>query len=97
MILRSYSTEPIDPYAFKQPHLEAIVGAFPRHRWVLYGDSGEKDPEVYTALRRGHPSQIEHIFIHDVTGEDPASPRFQGMTVFRDWRELVDEPAPPPP
>jgi phosphatidate phosphatase APP1 len=87
-ILRSYSREPIDSYQFKRPHLEQLVSALPQRRWLLLGDSGEKDPEVYAQLRRDHPGQIEHIYIHNVTHADPNAPRFAAMTLFQQWSEV---------
>jgi hypothetical protein len=57
--------------------LEPILRQFPRRRFILVGDSGERDPEVYGALARRFPSQVLRIFIRDVTGESPASPRYR--------------------
>jgi len=89
MILRRYSTEPIDPFRFKHPHLQALFDAFPHHRWILFGDNGEKDPEVYRQMRLERPAQIERIYIHNVTAADPNDPRFEGMTVFTNWSDIA--------
>ena len=35
---------------------------------VLIGDSGEQDPEIYSAIVREHPGRVAAIFIRDVTG-----------------------------
>jgi phosphatidate phosphatase APP1 len=42
------------------------MAAFPGRRFVLVGDSGEKDPEIYGALMQSHPRQIAHTFIRVV-------------------------------
>lgn len=89
MILRRYSMESPQAYDFKHPHLQKLFEAFPRHRWVLFGDTGEQDPEVYAQMRREHPEQIEHIYIHNVTHADVHADRFAKMTVFEDWNDIA--------
>ena len=93
MILRRYSTEPLDAFQFKYPHLQALFRAFPHRRWLLFGDTGEQDPEVYARMRLEQPAQIEHIYIHNVTNADARAPRFEGMTVFKDWNEVAKDVA----
>lgn len=51
----------------KKGTLEAILRDFPRRRFILVGDSGEADLEVYTDLAVAHPGRILAIFIRDVT------------------------------
>jgi phosphatidate phosphatase APP1 len=66
----------------------------PRRKFILVGDSGEKDPEVYGAIRRLFPEQVVRICIRDVLGE-----RLTGMeritgsdvSVALDTRELEEE------
>ena len=41
----------------------------PRRQFVLIGDSGERDPEVYRAIQRMFPRQVRSILIRDVLGE----------------------------
>jgi len=89
MILRRYSQEPLNPFDFKHPHLLEIVEANPQRKWVLFGDTGEKDPEVYHALMQERPEAVDSVFIHNVTNADPQDKRFDGFTVFRDWSEVV--------
>ena len=89
MILRRYSQEPLNPFDFKHPHLLEIVDANPQRKWILFGDSGEKDPEVYHALMQERREAVDSVFIHNVTNDDPRDKRFDGFTVFRDWSEVV--------
>jgi len=89
MILRRYSQEPLDPYDFKHPHLLEIVDANPGCKWILFGDTGEKDPEVYHTLMQERPGTVDAVFIHNVTNADPQGARFAGFTVFSDWDEMV--------
>jgi phosphatidate phosphatase APP1 len=86
MILRRYSQEPLDPYDFKHPHL---LDARPGCKWVLFGDTGEKDPEVYHTLIQERPGAVGAVFIRDVTDAHPQDARFAGFTVFSDWSEVL--------
>lgn len=65
------------PYEYKLAIIEPILKAFPRRRFVLVGDSSEKDPEVYGQLARDYPARIRHIFIRDVTDEPAESDRYR--------------------
>lgn len=89
IILKRFSSEPLlDQMGFKYPHLLDIAKALPEKKLILFGDSGEKDPEIYARLRSEQPSRVEQIYIHLVTKEAPDSPRFTGMKVFQNWSEL---------
>lgn len=58
----------------KKPVLERILGDFPERKFILVGDSGEADLEVYTELAMANPGRILAIFIRDVT--TPEQPGF---------------------
>jgi len=49
----------------------------PQRQFILVGDSGEKDPEVYRAIQRLFPAQVRQIIIRDVLGE-----RLAGMELI---------------
>ena len=77
--------------------IETLLQRYPQRRFVLIGDSGDHDPEVYGVVARRFPRQVWRIFIHDVTNEPPISDRyrraFEGVPanvwqVFTDAREL---------
>ena len=38
---------------------------------MLVGDSGERDPEVYTAVARRHPQQVQSVLIRQVEAKAP--------------------------
>lgn len=65
------------PERYKPGVIEPVLKRFPQRRFVLVGDSGERDPEIYAALARKYPAQIARILIRDVTGEAGDSPRYQ--------------------
>ena len=65
------------PEQFKVGAIEPLVKEFPQRYFVLVGDSGEKDPEIYAALARKFPNQISRVFIRDITGDGRDSKRYQ--------------------
>ncbi len=65
------------PEQYKTASIEEWFIRFPKRRFVLVGDSGEKDPEIYGALARRFPQLVQRIFIRDITNELPASTRYR--------------------
>ncbi|KAH6681845.1 hypothetical protein B0J14DRAFT_623637 [Halenospora varia] len=51
----------------KKGTLEKIMRDFPERKFILIGDSGEADLEVYTDIVLANPGKIIAIFIRDVT------------------------------
>lgn len=43
-----------------------LIERFPQLRWVLLGDSGQADAELYAEAARAHPDRIAAIYIRDV-------------------------------
>jgi phosphatidate phosphatase APP1 len=85
------------PERFKHDEIEPILRTFPRRRFILVGDSGEKDPEIYADLARHYPQQVARVLIRDVTGDRADGPRYracfhglsrQSWQVFQDGKEI---------
>ncbi|KAI8344007.1 hypothetical protein BC941DRAFT_2501 [Chlamydoabsidia padenii] len=57
------------PGQHKLDTITTILEDFPQRKFILVGDSGEIDPEIYAKIYHRYPSQIVKIFIHDVTSE----------------------------
>ncbi len=82
---------------YKRATIEPILDAFPSRRFVLIGDSGEQDPEIYSSLLRERPHQIIGVFIRAVRGETRDCERlkaaFAGLsaslwTIYREPAEV---------
>jgi phosphatidate phosphatase APP1 len=71
-----------DPQAYKLRTLTPLLKRFPQRRFILVGDSGEKDPEIYGILARQFPNQIHVILIRNVTAEGRDASRYKAA--FRD-------------
>ena len=84
-----------DSQGHKRVAIGRLLTDFPQRRFVLVGDSGEHDPEIYAELARRHPEQIVAIGIRNVTAEPRSAPRyartFAGIDAAR-W-EVFDDPA----
>jgi phosphatidate phosphatase APP1 len=50
----------------KEKSIEDILRTYPKLKFVLIGDSGEKDPEIYAGVVRRHPERIRAIYIRSV-------------------------------
>lgn len=61
----------------KKSQIERLIQTFPKRQFILVGDSGEADPEIYADIMRRYPKQIRFIAIRNVTQEDNQAPRYQ--------------------
>lgn len=64
----------------------------PRRRFILIGDSGEMDPEVFLAMNEMFPQQVARIIIRDVVGERLKHDKIEvlpGDTVRYDTRKVL--------
>lgn len=55
----------------KRAAIIQILDHFPRRKFILVGDSGERDPEVYAAVVRQRSSQIIGVAIREVASRRP--------------------------
>jgi phosphatidate phosphatase APP1 len=51
----------------KRQAIEGILSAYPALPFVLIGDSGEEDPEIYSGIVQRFPRRIRAIYIRSVT------------------------------
>ncbi len=66
----------------KLEKIELILGYYPNMQFVLIGDSGEQDPEIYAEVVRRHPDQVKVIYIRNV---NPDPSRIEALD------ELIEE------
>lgn len=85
------------PMAYKAERLREMLGRLPGRRFVLVGDSGEQDPEIYAAIAAELPGQVRGIFIRAVREEHADRERYRKIfagleesrwIVFREASEL---------
>jgi len=61
---------------YKTKQISNIIKRYPKHQFILIGDSGEHDPEVYAKIYRQFPSNIKSIEIRSVESSDLSVERF---------------------
>jgi hypothetical protein len=85
--------------AHKLAAIGQLMSDFPQRRFVLVGDSGEQDPEIYGDLAREHRGRIVAVLVRNVTSEGADALRYvQAMrdlprnvwTVFDEPNQLPD-------
>jgi phosphatidate phosphatase APP1 len=69
---------------YKLSRLEAFASFFPKIRFVLIGDSGEHDPEIYQEFRAKYPDRVDAIFIRAVDGGDNSAARLGTVITIPD-------------
>jgi hypothetical protein len=70
------------PEEYKIATIERILKAFPERRFILVGDSGERDPEAYGELARRRPNRVAKIAIRNITDAKLTDERMKAA--FRD-------------
>lgn len=54
-------------HGHKERKIRSILDTYPDLGFVLLGDSGQEDPEIYARVAAGAPGRIRAIYIRDVT------------------------------
>lgn len=60
LILESHTTH-------KLAQIQTLFDYYPQLRFVLIGDSGQHDPEIYLRVMQVHPARVLAVLIRDVT------------------------------
>jgi phosphatidate phosphatase APP1 len=69
LLLRDFGLRPQKEH--KRQAIEEILATYPKPKFILIGDSGEEDPEIYSAVVHRHPDRFRAIYIRSVN-QDPA-------------------------
>lgn len=72
-------TTPADTYEYKVSRIMPIMAAFPNKKFVFFGDTTQKDTEVYEKIKQQFPQRVAGIYINNVNRFDPNDPRFTGV------------------
>jgi phosphatidate phosphatase APP1 len=59
--------------------IREILATYPRLPFILIGDSGQHDPEIYAQIVREFPERIRAIYIRDVTRTPERSASIQAL------------------
>jgi len=84
------------PEQYKPGVIEPLFELFPHRNFILVGDSGEKDPEIYAALAKKYPERVAHILIREVDDGTDHPARFKAVfegissEVWKTFREPAE-------
>lgn len=73
LLLRDYGSQNlrgIGNRSHKRGAIEHLLATYPALPFLLLGDSGQEDPEIYVSLAADFPGRIIGIYIRDVTPEN---------------------------
>ncbi len=57
------------PEESKIPTISKLLESYPQRQFILVGDSGERDPEIYATIAQRYPNQIKRIYIHNINND----------------------------
>jgi phosphatidate phosphatase APP1 len=66
LFLRDLGVRQEAPLDFKTSTIEQVLNTYPNLSFVLIGDSGERDPDIYLDIAARHPGRIRAIYIREV-------------------------------
>ena len=74
LLLRDWGSSPTELLptshgTHKLDSINQILDTYPELNFILIGDSGQEDPEIYTEVVEAHPERILGIYIRDVSQE----------------------------
>ena len=78
----------------KPAQIEPLLQRYPERRFILIGDSGEQDPEVYGDLAQRYPGQIYRILIRNIDASTATDSRYLEAFshIARHQWQLFDDP-----
>lgn len=82
------STVPWVAQREKVKDITEILRANPGQRFVFFGDTSHRDPEVYRQIQRDFPEQVHAVFIHRVN-EQVAPARVEGQRLIANYAEAA--------
>jgi phosphatidate phosphatase APP1 len=53
-------------HSHKEEKIRKIFEMFPDHKFVLLGDNGQRDPEIYQNITTQFPRQVTAVYIRDI-------------------------------
>jgi phosphatidate phosphatase APP1 len=75
--------------AHKRKAIEEILTTYPKLQFVLSGDSGEQDPEIYAEIMRRFPARVRAIYIRSVNKKRISAIQALAMEVAKTGCQLI--------
>jgi phosphatidate phosphatase APP1 len=82
LLLRDWDLGPsiLRNASYKSGVIREILATYPGMRFVLIGDSGQEDPEIYAEVVATHPGRILAVYIRNVRQHPEESPAIRELT-----------------
>ena len=83
------------PEEGKIPTITSLLENYPQRQFILVGDSGERDPEIYATIAQRYPQQIKRIYIRNINNDEQRLQTVfknlpkQKWLAFKDAREIL--------
>jgi phosphatidate phosphatase APP1 len=74
-LLRDIGLRESPPIDHKTDAVQRLLETYPTLPFVLLGDSGERDPDIYLATAAAYPGRISAIYIRDLHGKHGSAGR----------------------
>ncbi len=69
LLLRDIGLREAPPVDHKSAAVQQLLEMYPKLPFVLIGDSGERDPEIYLEAAARHPGRVAAIYLRDLGGK----------------------------
>ncbi len=76
LINETLAADPARLSRFKAETIRTLMQRWPQRRFVLVGDSGERDPEAYAQVVAEFGDRVQAVYIRNVTGQGTGSQRY---------------------
>jgi phosphatidate phosphatase APP1 len=89
LFLRHYEDDGFgDPTRYKRARFEKVLADFPGRQLILFGDNGEKDPEIFATLAKD-TGRVAIGYVRATLAAAAAESRYDGIQLFAAWPEVV--------
>jgi phosphatidate phosphatase APP1 len=72
---------PSDTYNYKLSRIRPIMNAYPNKKFIMFGDTTQKDADVYLKIKQEFPQNVIGIYINNATKANPNDPKYNGTLV----------------
>lgn len=80
LLLRDIGLRESPPLDHKSEAVRNLLDTYPELPFVLIGDSGERDPDIYLETAQLYPGRVRAIYIRDLGGKRTTAPYKRALT-----------------
>ncbi|MFN8671770.1 MAG: App1 family protein [Candidatus Sericytochromatia bacterium] len=80
-----------DTYEYKVTRIRKIMKTYPNKKFFCFGDTTQKDTEVYVTIKKEFPDRVLGIYINNVNKFDANAPRFKEVKLTNTASEAAKD------